>query len=44
MRTRLAVVRLCGLLLMPLLDMADGGPSKIRQVGLASGYGTHHEG
>lgn len=32
MRTWLAVVGLGGLLLMPLLDMADGGPSKIRTV------------
>jgi rare lipoprotein A len=44
MRTRLAVVGLSGLLLMPLLGMADGGPSKTRQVGLASWYGTHHQG
>jgi rare lipoprotein A len=44
MLTWLAVVGLCGLLLMPLLDMADGGPSKIRQVGLSFWYGMHHQG
>jgi rare lipoprotein A len=44
MRTLLAVLGLCGLLLMPLSDVADGGPSKARQVGLASWYGTHHQG
>lgn len=44
MRTLLAVLGLCGLLLMPLPDVADGGPSKTRQVGLASWYGTHHQG
>jgi rare lipoprotein A len=44
MRTLLAVLGLCGLLLMPLPDVADGGPSKTRQVGLASWYGKHHEG
>jgi rare lipoprotein A len=44
MRTLLAVLGLCGLLLMPLSDVADGGPSKTRQVGLASWYGKHHQG
>jgi rare lipoprotein A (peptidoglycan hydrolase) len=44
MRTWLAVVGLCRLLLMPLLDMADGGPSKIRRVGLSSWYGMYHQG
>jgi rare lipoprotein A len=44
MRTLLAVLGLCGLLLMPLSDVADGGPSKVRQVGLASWYGKHHQG
>jgi rare lipoprotein A len=44
MRTLLAVLGLCGLLLMPLPDVADGGPSKTRQVGLASWYGKHHQG
>ena len=44
MRTLLAVLGLCGLLLMPLPDVADGGPSKTRQVGLASWYGMHHQG
>jgi peptidoglycan lytic transglycosylase len=44
MRILLVVLGLCGLLLMPLPDAADGGPSKTRQVGLASWYGTHHQG
>jgi rare lipoprotein A len=44
MRTLLAVLGLCGLLLMPLPDVADGGPSKTRQVGLASWYGKLHQG
>ena len=44
MRTLLAVVGLCGLLLMPLPDVADGGASKTRQVGLASWYGKPHQG
>ena len=44
MRTLLAVLGLCGLLLMPLPDVADGGPSSTRQVGLASWYGKHHQG
>jgi rare lipoprotein A len=44
MRTLLAVLGLCGLLLMPLPDVADGGPSKTRQVGLASWYGKPHQG
>jgi rare lipoprotein A len=44
MRTLLAVLGLCGLLLIPLSDVADGGPSKTRQVGLASWYGKHHQG
>ena len=44
MRTRLAAVGLCGLLLMPLFDAAGGGPAKTRQVGFASWYGTHHQG
>jgi rare lipoprotein A len=44
MRTLLVVLGLCGLLLMPLADVADGGVSKTRQVGLASWYGTHHQG
>jgi rare lipoprotein A len=44
MRTLLAVLGLCGLLLMPLSDVAAGGPSKTRQVGLASWYGKHHQG
>jgi rare lipoprotein A len=44
MRTLLAVLGLCGLLLMPLSDVADGGSSKTRQVGWASWYGKHHQG
>jgi rare lipoprotein A len=44
MRTLLAVLGLCALLLMPLSDVADGGPSKTRQVGLASWYGKQHQG
>jgi rare lipoprotein A (peptidoglycan hydrolase) len=44
MRTWLTVVELCGLLLKPLLKMADGGSSKIRQVALSSWYGTYHQG
>lgn len=44
MRTLLAILGLCGLLLMPLPDVADGGPSSTRQVGLASWYGKHHQG
>jgi rare lipoprotein A len=44
MRTLLVVVGLCGLLLMPLPEVADGGPSKTKQVGLASWYGKHHQG
>ena len=44
MRTLLAVLGLGGLLLMPLSDVADGGSSKTRQVGLASWYGKPHEG
>jgi rare lipoprotein A len=44
MRTLLAVLGGCGLLLMPLPDVADGGPSKTRQVGLASWYGKPHQG
>jgi rare lipoprotein A len=44
MRTLLAVLGLCGLLLMPLPDVADGGPPSTRQVGLASWYGKHHQG
>jgi rare lipoprotein A len=44
MRTLLAVLGLCGLLLMPLPDVAHGGPSSTRQVGLASWYGKHHQG
>ena len=44
MRTLLAILGLCGLLLMPLPDVADGGPSRTRQVGLASWYGKHHQG
>jgi rare lipoprotein A len=44
MRILLVVLGLCGLLLMRLPDAADGSPSKTRQVGLASWYGTHHQG
>jgi len=44
MRTLLAALGLCGLLLMPLPHGVDGGPSKTRQVGLASWYGKHHQG
>jgi rare lipoprotein A len=44
MRTWLVVVGPCGLLLTPLLDMADGALSMIRQVGLSSWYGTHDQG
>ena len=44
MRTLLAVLGLCGLLLIPLPDLADGGPPKARQVGLASWYGKPHQG
>jgi rare lipoprotein A len=44
MRILLVVLGLCGLLLMPLSDVAAGGPSKTRQVGLASWYGKHHQG
>jgi rare lipoprotein A len=44
MRTLLVVLGFCGLLLMPLPDVADGGPSSTRQVGLASWYGKHHQG
>ena len=44
MRTLLAALGLCGLLLMPLPYVVDGGPSKTRQVGLASWYGKHHQG
>jgi rare lipoprotein A len=44
MRALFAVMGLCGLLWMPLSEMADGGPSKTRQVGLASWYGKYHQG
>ena len=44
MRALFAVLGLCGLLLMPLPEVADGGASKTRQVGLASWYGKHHQG
>jgi rare lipoprotein A len=44
MRTLLVMLGLCSLLLMPLPYLADGGPSKARQVGFASWYGTYHQG
>jgi rare lipoprotein A len=49
MRTLLVVLGLCGLLLTPIPDVAYGGPAKTkqvktRQVGLASWYGTRHQG
>jgi rare lipoprotein A len=54
MRTLLMVLGLCGLLLTPIPDVAHGGPTKttqvkatqvkIRQVGLASWYGSRHQG
>jgi rare lipoprotein A len=54
MRTLLMVLGLCGLLLAPLPDVVHGGPAKTthaktkqvktRQVGLASWYGTRHQG
>ena len=44
MRALFAVLGLCGLLLMPLPEVADGGASKTRQVGLASWYGKPQQG
>ena len=54
MRTLLMVLGLCGLLLAPIPEVAYGGPAKTnhaktkqvktKQVGLASWYGTHHQG
>jgi rare lipoprotein A len=54
MRTLLMVLGLCGLLLTPIPDVAHGGPTKTkqvkakqvktRQVGLASWYGSRHQG
>ena len=44
MRTRLAGWGLCALLLLPVSGVVDGGPAKSRQVGVASWYGTHHQG
>jgi rare lipoprotein A len=44
MRTLLVVLGLCSLWLTPISDVAHGGPSQARQVGLASWYGKqHHE-
>jgi rare lipoprotein A len=54
MRTLLVVLGLCALLLTPIPDVAHGGPGKTKQVktkqvktkqvGLASWYGTRHQG
>ena len=49
MRTLLVVLGICGLLLTPIPDVAHGGPGKTKQVktkqvGLASWYGTRHQG
>jgi rare lipoprotein A len=44
MRILLVVLGLCGLLLTPVPDVADGGTSKGRQVGWASWYGKQHQG
>ena len=54
MRTLLISLGLCGLLLAPIPEVADGGPAKTRhvktkqvkttQVGLASWYGKPHQG
>jgi rare lipoprotein A len=54
MRTLLMVLGLCGLLLMPVPEVADGGPAKTKhvktkqvkstQVGWASWYGKPHQG
>jgi rare lipoprotein A len=44
MRTLLAVLGLLGILLTPLPHLVYGGPSKTTQVGLASWYGTPHQG
>ena len=44
MRILLVVLGLCGFWLIPLPHLADGGPSKARQVGFASWYGTYHQG
>ena len=44
MRALLAALGLFGIFLMPLPNLADGGPSKTRQVGVASWYGAHHQG
>jgi rare lipoprotein A len=44
MRTLLMVLGLFGLLLTPIPDVAHGGPSQARQVGLASWYGKPHQG
>jgi rare lipoprotein A len=49
MRTLLMMVGLCSLLLTPIPEVADGGPTKPKQVkstqvGLASWYGKPHQG
>jgi rare lipoprotein A len=54
MRTLLMIVRLCGLLLTPMPEVASGGPAKTTygkakhvkttQVGFASWYGKPHQG
>jgi rare lipoprotein A len=43
-RTLVAMVGLFGLLCTAIPDMASGGSSQATQVGLASWYGTHHQG
>jgi rare lipoprotein A len=49
MRILLMILGLCGLWFTPIPDVAHGGPAKTTQVkttqvGLASWYGTHHQG
>ena len=44
MRALLVIMGLVGLLLMPPPDLASGGPSQTKQVGLASWYGQRHQG
>jgi rare lipoprotein A len=43
-RALVAFVGLFGLLCTATLDVSYGGPSQAAQVGLASWYGTHHQG
>jgi rare lipoprotein A len=43
MRKWLVILGLIGLFLMPLPNMASGGPSNTKQVGLASWYGQRHQ-